>query len=72
MRPIIQILAKNLRLHRESKGITQQVLADLCGVHRNYILDIEHGKRNITLETLEKISMALDIPITRLLEEKYE
>jgi transcriptional regulator with XRE-family HTH domain len=67
MADLLNIVAKNVRIYRESKGLTQQELADLADLHRNYILEVEKGSRNLTIITLEKIAQALNIQPERLL-----
>ena len=57
-----------VRKLRQSKQISQEEFADLCGLHRTYISDIELGKRNVSLENIEKIAVALDISISQLFE----
>jgi transcriptional regulator with XRE-family HTH domain len=54
---------KKVREIRKSKGVSQESLADLAGLDRTYISDIENGKRNVSIETIFKIGKALDIPI---------
>lgn len=54
---------------RVNHGYSQEELADLCGMHRTYISDIERGLRNVSLENIEKISAALDIPLSVLFEQ---
>lgn len=56
---------RNLRL---SKGISQENFANICGLHRTYISDVELGKRNISLENIEKMSGALGISLPDLFE----
>lgn len=51
---------RELRLERQ---ISQEALADICGLHRTYVSDIELGKRNISLENIKKIANALDVSI---------
>ena len=46
-------IVRELRL---SKNFSQETLADLCGLHRTYISDVELGKRNVSLENIEKIA----------------
>lgn len=58
-----------IRRLRISKGISQETFADLCNLHRTYISDIELGKRNVSLENIERIAIALQVPITKLFEE---
>ena len=47
-------------------NMTQQELADLSGVHRTYVSDIERGTRNVTVTTANKISLALEIATSKL------
>ena len=45
---------------RENKGFSIEQLANISNVDRNYISDIEKGKRNVSIEIMEKIVLALD------------
>ena len=54
------LAVRELRLEQK---ISQETLADLCGLHRTYVSDIELGKRNISLENIEKIASALGVSI---------
>jgi transcriptional regulator with XRE-family HTH domain len=47
-----------LRQLREKRGWTQVVMADTVGIDRNYISDIERGKKNVCLATLEVLALA--------------
>jgi transcriptional regulator with XRE-family HTH domain len=57
---------KTLRLLRERRNLSQEDLASLCNVHRTYIGRIERGETNVTLETIAKISRALNIRLFQL------
>lgn len=52
-----------IRVLRLERQISQEALADICGLHRTYVSDIELGKRNISLENIEKIANALGVSI---------
>lgn len=54
---------------RQAAGLSQEKLADICGLHRTYISDIERFERNISLTNLEKISKALNVSAFKLLEK---
>ena len=54
------LVIRELRLERQ---ISQEALADICGLHRTYVSDIELCKRNISLENIEKIANALGVSI---------
>ena len=59
----------NLRKLRTEKGFSQEKFAELCGLHRTYISDIECFQRNVSLENIQKIAEALQIPAYFLLME---
>lgn len=63
------VLAKRIRELRLEKGWSQEALADNCGLHRTYIGDIERRERNVSIDNIEKIALALKVPITALLSE---
>lgn len=69
MPAILATISENVRKYRESKGLTQVELADLADLHRNYILSVEKGERNISILTLDRIAKALNVEIQRLLDE---
>jgi transcriptional regulator with XRE-family HTH domain len=56
-----------VRQYRIDSLLSQEELAALCVVHRSYITEVENGKRNISLLTLQKIALALDIEPWKLL-----
>lgn len=56
-----------LRSYREKRGLSQEALADLCGLHRTYIGGIERGERNIGLLNIFVLATALDVPASELL-----
>lgn len=66
-----EILARNLRRLRQEKGLTQEALADLVGMNRNYVGMIERCENSPTVEMLERIAKALHIePYTLLQRER--
>jgi len=56
-----------LRQLRKKKGWTQVQMADALGVDRSYISDMERGKKNVCLPTLEVIAQGFEISMARLL-----
>jgi len=58
------IFSLNTRKFRIEKNLSQEELAEKAGVHRTYIGSVERGERNITINVMEKISVALEKPIT--------
>lgn len=51
---------------RAERGITQEVLSGLSDIGRTHLSAIERGERKPTLETLYRISNALDIPMSTI------
>jgi len=60
-------LAENIKSFRKTQGLSQEGLAELCGLHRTYIGSVERQERNVTLSTLEVISVALGTSVPELL-----
>ena len=60
-----EIVRANIKKYRLENNLTQQDLADLSGVSRQYICDIENRNRNkhITIAILGRIADSLDIDI---------
>ncbi|MDP2335147.1 MAG: helix-turn-helix transcriptional regulator [Bacteroidota bacterium] len=63
-----KIIGNRIRLLRESKGVSQQVLAAMCNFEKGNMSRIEAGRTNPTFTTLYKISQALGIKITDLVD----
>lgn len=55
-----------IRSIRLEKNISQETLADLSGLHRTYMSDVELGKRNVSLENIDRIANALNISISEI------
>lgn len=64
---ILRILSDNLRSLRSQKGLSQEELAELCGIHRTYVGSVERGERNLTLSSLELFAAAFQISVPLLL-----
>src|SRR5699024_9966458 len=60
---------KQLRLRQKK---TQQQIADACNISKSLLSKIENGQTSSAIATLSKISNALDVPLTWLLEEDDE
>jgi transcriptional regulator with XRE-family HTH domain len=56
----------NVRKYRNTKGYSQEKLAEITGLHRTYISDVERGTRSISLDNIEKLSNALEIQVYKL------
>lgn len=60
------MFGQNVKKERLKQGLSQEKLAAKAGLHRTYIGMIERAEKNITLENINKIANALDVPITSL------
>ena len=69
---IVRVLGTNLRKYRLERGISQEKFANLCGLHRTYISDIECFQRNVSIENVQRIAEALDIDAYKLLMQNKE
>ncbi len=67
MDDVRQRLAGNLRKLRTAKGLSQEAFADLAGIHRTYVSDLERGARNPTITVVEKLAHGLGVTASELL-----
>ena len=65
-RQVLQKFGKRLRAYRKSKDMSQEKLAELSGLHRTYISDIEQGNRNVSLININRLSEALNVSASEL------
>lgn len=65
---LLKKVGENIKKYREIKSITQEELSVMCKLHRNYIGSVEKGSRNISLLSLEKIALGLNVEVLKLLE----
>jgi transcriptional regulator with XRE-family HTH domain len=56
-----------LRKLRKAKGWTQVQMADALGIDRSYISDMEGGKKNVCLPTLEVLAQGFGISMAKLI-----
>lgn len=65
-----EAFAKNTRDRRHELGWSQEKLADESGLHRTYVGSVERGERNVSIDNIERIAVALRIEPHLLLEVK--
>ena len=56
-----QVIGKKIKQLREDQNLTLEQLADMVGTDRQHIWNIEAGRKNITLDYLDKIAEALKV-----------
>ena len=58
-----KVLARHIRNHRKAAGLSQLQLAELAGVGKTVVFDLEQGKETVRLDTLRKIMKVLNIDV---------
>lgn len=66
MSEIVKKFGRRVKHYRTEKGLSQEKFAEICGLHPTYIGQVERGEKNCTLESAEKISLGLGIPLENL------
>lgn len=69
MSEIAKAIGQRIRNYRTQKNLSQEKLAELSGCHPTYIGQLERGEKNATLESIEKITAALQISLSTLFEK---
>lgn len=62
-------LGASIRAHREAIGVSQEAFADSIKMHRAYYSSIERGEKNLTIQTLKRVTEGLGILIESLLKD---
>lgn len=65
----LQALGKEIRRHRDAKGLSQEKLAELAGLNRNYIGFLERAERSPRVTIIFRIARALDLHPCELIRE---
>lgn len=55
-----EVLADNLKRLRAERGWSQEELAYRAGLHRTFVAHVERGARNISLDNIERLALALE------------
>lgn len=62
-----EILALNMIRLRAKRGFSQEALALECGLHRTFIGHVERQARNISVDNIERIALALEVSVGELM-----
>ena len=65
-----QRVARHLRSKRAELGLSQERLAELCGLHRTYIGSVERSERNVSLDNIERMAWAVGVDVSDLLSPR--
>ena len=63
-------IGQRIRELRKELNISQEALAYKAEVDRTYVTDIENGRRNVSLEILERLIKALNVTISDFFNSK--
>ena len=63
-----EALGRVIRRERQKRKLSQERLAEMCGLHRNFVGLIERGQRSATIETLFRLATAFGVKPTRLIQ----
>lgn len=61
------LFAANLKRIRTAQSLTQEKVAEYAHLHVNYVSSVERGERNISICNIERIAVALRVPMAELL-----
>lgn len=63
------LFAKNIRKAREELGMSQEDMAEACGLHRTYVGSVERGERNISIDNMEAMARASKKRLSELVSD---
>ncbi|WP_436664011.1 helix-turn-helix domain-containing protein [Alicyclobacillus acidoterrestris] len=66
MADLVRKLGERIRVLRKEKGLSQEQLGELSGLHTNYIGQVERGEKNLTIESLEKVAIGLGVSLEQV------
>lgn len=69
MSEIAKTIGQRIRSYRLQLGLSQEKVAELSGCHPTYIGQVERGEKNATLESIEKIAAAIQVPLSKLFDK---
>jgi transcriptional regulator with XRE-family HTH domain len=61
-------LGNRIRLIRDEQNLTQNAFSEMVQINRSYLVDVEHGKRNVSIDNLIKIAKGLGMTLSELFE----
>ena len=61
-------IGQRIRNYRTQQKLSQEELAEKCGLHPTYIGQVERGEKNATIESISKIAAGLSVSLSTLFE----
>lgn len=68
-------LGRRISLLRQERGLSQYRFSAMVGINRSYLIDVEKGRRNVSVDNLIRIAQGLGIPLSELtkgVDREYE
>ena len=65
-------IGQRIKLFRNARGLSQEQLAEITGLHRTYIGSCERGERNITVVNLSIICEKLDVKLNHFFDDAFK
>ena len=65
---IREVLARNLRIYRHERGLSQEELAHLAEIDRTYVSALERSVYGVSIDVLERLAVALSVEAADLLQ----
>ena len=72
MEDVLGYLKVNIRFYRKKCNLSQQKLAEMCGLSTFYVSELEHGRKYPSLKTLVNMADVFSIPVYMLLINRKE
>jgi XRE family transcriptional regulator, regulator of sulfur utilization len=66
---VLKLLAKNIKMLRDQKAISQEKAAEICDLHRNTIGRLERCEIDISMTQLARLAKGFRVNVTDLLED---
>jgi transcriptional regulator with XRE-family HTH domain len=62
-------LGEQLRIRRKAAGLTQEKLAEMADLNRNYVGEVERGEKTISVDALVRLAVAVKVRVRDLVHE---
>ncbi len=67
-----KFLAQRVRALRKQRGLSQERLGDRAGLSGKFIGEVERGEKSISIDSLYRVSVALEIPLRELTDVRAD
>ena len=72
MQSLSKVFGRAVRRRRAERGLSQEELAGLSGIHRTYVSAIERGKVRLGLDVALRVANSLRVPLSELIADAEE